>query len=171
MRFRLTLFGILSACLCQCLFAADGPLQVPPLPTGWELSHTSTNSLDLYVFTIAPAAPKQDSALLIVSTSLMQSKVEEIPAQVRTLADLWVKRAKQSPSFSLVSEKYAIEQFAGKHCKGSYVVFEIKQERERFVQAMYRINVDGKSWDGQFIGSSGSWKDALKILRALEKHP
>ena len=57
------------------------------------------------------------------------SKPEDIPALVRQLADGFVKEAKDSRKFALDREKYDVEQFAGDHCKGTCVVFQIKKRR------------------------------------------
>jgi len=99
------------------------------------------------------------------------SRPEDIPALVRKLADGFVMQAKNSPEFTLTSEKYEVQQFAGDHCKGNYAIFQIKSAdgNNTGTLAVFMMSVDRQIWNGQFNGKMDDWVEALKLLKAITK--
>ena len=97
------------------------------------------------------------------------SKPEDIPTLVQQLADGFLKEAKKSSEFTLTSEEYRIEQFAGEQCRGSYATFQTSIGGTNALQTMFMMSVDGEIWNGQFNGPSDAWRQALTVLRSIKK--
>ncbi len=143
-----------------------GTLAIQP-PAGWNLEHRTAGGLvDFYALKTGSG---EVEGLLMFSKWPPPNRTEEIPGIVRKLADGFLEEAKKSAEFTLSSEKYEIEQFAGDHCQGSYVTFQTASGGTDALQAMFMMSVDGEMWSGQFTGKPDHWTVALGLLKALKK--
>ena len=97
-----------------------------------------------------------------------RSRPEEIRDLVRTLADGFIEQAKGS--LTLISEKYEIEEFSGRQCKGSFVTFAFEIGDTHSVQAMFMMSIDGQIWNGQFTGTTEQWTEALDLLTSIKRN-
>ena len=167
MRFLFIQILLLLVTQARVACAIDGPLQISPLPSGWKLQYQGTNGIDFYSVT----SRKEGSGVLMFSKWPPPSRPEDIPALVRKLADGFVMQAKNSPEFTLTSEKYEVQQFAGDHCKGNYAIFQIKSAdgNNTGTLAVFMMSVDRQIWNGQFNGKMDDWVEALKLLKAITK--
>ena len=160
--------AIIAICLlpigCSREVPAENEALVVKPPTGWHLEHQTAEGLDFYSL----RTDSKDHALLMFSKWPPPSKPDEIPSIVQTLAEGFLDQAKESTEFSLVDERYEIEQFSGDHCKGSYAVFRIETADTHTVQTMFMMSVDGQIWNGQFTGPSERWIEALKLLTTIK---
>lgn len=134
-------------------------------PTDWTVEHQTPGGLDFYTVT----ASTPDEGLLMFSKWPPPSKPEDIPTLVQQLADGFLKEAKNLSEFTLASEEYDIEQFAGEQCQGSYATFQISSGGTNTLQAMFMMSVDGKIWNGQFTGAPDAWKQAITVLKSVKQ--
>jgi hypothetical protein len=151
--------------LVGCSPTGKGPLSFQS-PADWKVEHKAPGGLDFY--TVTGKTP--DEGLLMFSQWPPPSRAEDIPALVQKLADGFREQAKKSSEFTLASEDYRVEQFAGEHCQGSYAAFQITSGGSNTVQAMFMMSVDGRVWNGQFTGPSDAWKQALVVLKSIKKN-
>ncbi len=151
--------------LVGCSPKGKGPLSFQ-LPADWKAEHKTSGGLDFYTVT----AKTPDEGLLMFSQWPPPSRPEDIPALVQKLADGFREQAKKSSGFTLASEDYKFEKFAGEHCQGSYAVFQIPSGGKNTVQAIFMMSVDGRVWNGQFTGPSDAWKQVLVVLKSIKKN-
>ena len=142
-----------------------GTLAIQP-PAGWNLEHHTPGGLDLYALKTGSG---EVEGLLMFSKWPPPCTPEEMPVVVRKLADGFVEQAKKSAEFTLSSEKYDVEQFAGDHCQGSYCTFQTTDGATIDLQAMFMMSVDDEIWSGQFTGKPDHWTVALGLLKSLKK--
>ncbi len=99
------------------------------------------------------------------------STPEEIPALVQKLADGFPEFAsKASSQVTVAGDKNRVEQFAGQHCQGSYVIFQISKDGTQSLHTIFMMSVDGVVWNGQFIGPQEAWEQALAVLKSVRKN-
>lgn len=137
------------------------------LPAGWHLEHNTPGGLDFYMLKTSP----DGGGSLMFSKWPPRSGPKEIPALVRKLADGFVERSKDSTVYTLRSEKYEVEPFAGDHCQGSFARFRIASGDRDMLQVMFMMTVEGQVWNGQFTGKPDDWSTALGLLKALKPNP
>jgi hypothetical protein len=154
----------LGLILVACSRTARGPLTFQS-PTGWKVEHQTPGGLDFY--TVTGKTP--DEGLLMFSQWPPPSSPEDTPALVQKLADGFLEQAKKSSKFTLTSEDYRVEQFAGENCQGNFAVFQVGSGGRKTVQAMFMMSVAGRVWNGQFTGPPDAWKQALTVLKSIKK--
>lgn len=154
---------VLALVLVGCSQAGKGPLSFQS-PTGWKVEHRTPGGLHFYAVT----AKTPNEGLLMFSQWPPPSRPEDIPALVQKLADGFRDQAKKSSEFTLTSEEYRVEQFAGEHSQGSFAAFQITSSGTNTVQAMFMMSVDGKIWNGQFTGPPDAWQQALTVLKSIK---
>ncbi len=149
---------------CSQEVPTENEVLVVEPPTGWNLKHQTAEGLDYSLTT-----DSEGNSLLMFSKWPPPSKPDEIPSLVQKLADGFLDKAKTSTEFSLVDERYEIEQFAGDQCRGSYAMFQLEIANTNTVQVIFMMSVDGQVWNGQFTGPPERWIEALKLLMTIKK--
>jgi len=161
---RTLLPTVLAVLLVGCSPADKSPLSVQ-LPANWKAQHKLTDGDDYYTIT----AKKRADGLLTFSTfPPVSAAPENLPELVKALADEYLKEAKNSKDFTVVSEDYQVEQFGGGQCQGSYATLQLRRGGANIVQALFVMQVDGRIWSGQFTGVPDAWKQALTVLKNLK---
>jgi len=145
MRTTLPAIILMALLLVGCSPVSKGPLSFHS-PTGWKVEHQTPGGR-LHFYTVTASTP--DGGLLMFSQWPPPSKPEDIPTLVQQLADGFLKEAKKSSEFTLTSDEYRIEQFAGEQCRGSYATFQTSIGGTNALQTMFMMSVDGEIWNGQ----------------------
>ena len=91
---------------------------------------------------------------------------KQIPKQVKKYADEFVAQILQNKGFTLKKVEYEIEQIKGETFSGSFVQFSIASG---ITHIMFMISDGSEIWNGRFIGTEETWKEALLILTKLKK--
>jgi hypothetical protein len=166
MRARFSTIVLTGLILVGCSSASRGPLLFQS-PTGWKVKHKPSGDLPFY--TVIASTPDEGSLMFYQWPS--PSRPEEIPTLVQQLADGFLKKANGHSEFTLASKEYRIEQLAGEHCQGSYVTFlATTSSGRRTLTAIFMINLTGKIWYGQFIGTPEAWKQAITVVQSIKKN-
>ena len=134
------------------------------LSPGWKLQDEAPGGVHFYI--VAANPPGEGSFML--SQWFQPTKPEEIPTVLRGIADGFVKQAKVS-GINVTSPKYQVENFNGAEGQGSYAVFQTSYAGKNTLQTWFMVSIDGRVWNGEFLGSSNGWAQALTILKSVRK--
>lgn len=96
------------------------------------------------------------------------TRPEEIPKVVQKLADSFLMQAKVT-GINVTSSKYRVENFNGAEGQGGYVGFQTSYAGKNTLQTMFLMSVSNRVWNGQFMGTSNGWAQALTILKSVRK--
>lgn len=132
-------------------------------PATWKVEFKGDDRMQFYTAT----RKEGDMALLMFSRSPVLGNVNQIPEQIKILAEGFVATAKDQKDFKLKTDKYKIEEINGETFSGRFVQFEIEGG---ISQTMFMIGDEEGIWSGQFTGTKERWTEALGILKALKKN-
>ena len=161
MRSPLTIAIAVILVFSGCSQRDNNSLSFQLLP-GWKLDHETATGLHFY--TLSGNPPSEGSFML--SEWPPPTRPEEIPTVVQGLADSYIKQAPRS-GIVLANRDYRIENFNGTDGQGSFALFQINNNGTNITQTWFMLSIGGRVWNGQFLGSSNGWGQALTMLKTV----